>query len=163
MKCHEKINFFVQILLPVLHFGRLCNQVLPKTLRFSLQRQKAPEFGFRRILGLYAGFLFYQRLVPKLQKAALFAIVCRFSLWNSARCFRIQRKLNSGLWLGAFGKVWLFRCQSGIRGLWLGAFGKKRFFRCQSTPGPPYAVSFFCNRRSGALAVHTLLKFIMGP
>ena len=29
-----------------------------------------------RILGLYAGFLFYQRLVPKLQ------IVCRFSPWN---------------------------------------------------------------------------------
>ena len=26
-------------------FCRLCNQVLPKTLRFSLQRQKAPEFG----------------------------------------------------------------------------------------------------------------------
>ena len=59
-------------------FGSLCNQVLPKTLRFSLQRQKAPEFGIRRILGLFAGFLFYQRRVPKLQKAALFAIVCRF-------------------------------------------------------------------------------------
>ena len=59
-------------------------------------------------------------------------IVCRLTPWNSARCFRIQRKLNSGLWLGAFGKVWLFRCQSGIRGLWLGAFGKSGFFRCQS-------------------------------
>ena len=41
--------------------------------------------------------------------------------------------LNSGLWLGAFGKVWLFRCQSGIRELWLGAFGKSEFFRSQST------------------------------
>ena len=40
---------------------------------------KTPEFGIRRILGQYAGFLFYQRLVPKLQKAALFAIVCRFT------------------------------------------------------------------------------------
>ena len=38
--------------------------------------------------------------------------VCRFSLWNSARCFRIQRKLNSGLWLGAFGKKRIFMCQS---------------------------------------------------
>ena len=26
-------------------FGCLCNQVLPKTLRFSLQRHKTPEFG----------------------------------------------------------------------------------------------------------------------
>ena len=31
---------------------------------------KTPEFGIRRILGLYAGFLFYQRLVPKLQNSA---------------------------------------------------------------------------------------------
>ena len=38
--------------------------------------------------------------------------VCRFSLWNSARCFRIQRKLTSGLWLGAFGKKRIFMCQS---------------------------------------------------
>ena len=43
--------------------------------------------------------------------------VCRFLLWNSARCFRIQRKLNSGLWLTVF--------------------DKKRLFRCQSPPGPP--------------------------
>ena len=28
-----------------LRFGSLCNQVLPKTLRFSLQRHKTPEFG----------------------------------------------------------------------------------------------------------------------
>ncbi len=28
-----------------LRFGSLCNQFLPKTLRFSLQRHKTPEFG----------------------------------------------------------------------------------------------------------------------
>ena len=107
-------------------FGRLCNQFLPKKLRFSLQRHKTWEFGLRRIPG----------------------IICRFSLWNSARCLRIQRKLNAGLWLTVFDKKRLFRCQSapgppyavpslfeigilitefsesGIRGLWLGAFGK---------------------------------------
>ena len=55
-------------------FGCLCNQFLPKTLRFSLQRHKSSRIRRSRILG----------------------IVCRFSLWNSARCFRIQRKLNSG-------------------------------------------------------------------
>ena len=49
---------------------------------FPCKDTKAQEFGIRRILGLYAGFLFYQRRVPKLQKAALFAIVCRFSPWN---------------------------------------------------------------------------------
>ena len=37
-------------------FGCLCNPGLLKTLRFSLQRHKTPEFGFRRILGLFAGF-----------------------------------------------------------------------------------------------------------
>ena len=83
-------------------FCRLCNQFLPKTLRFSLQRHKTREFGLRRIPG----------------------IICRFSLWNSAGCVRI--------WLGAFGKAGLFRCQSGIRGLGLTVFDKKRLFRCQS-------------------------------
>ena len=58
---------------------------------------------------------------------------CFFRLWNRHFDCRIQRKLNSGLWLGAFGKVWLFRCQSGIRRLWLTAFGRSGFFRCQST------------------------------
>ena len=38
-------------------FGCLCNLCLPKALRFSLQRHKTAEFGFRRILGLFAGFL----------------------------------------------------------------------------------------------------------
>ena len=50
-----------------------------KLLFYQQPCAKASEFGIRRILGLYAGFLFYQRLVPKLQKAALFAIVCRFT------------------------------------------------------------------------------------
>ena len=54
----------------------------------------------------------------KLQKAALFAIVCRFMPWNvfppmkPAFFFPNSAPLNSELWLGAFGKVWLFRCQS---------------------------------------------------
>ena len=59
---------------------------------------------------------FLSAKAQKLQKAALFAVICRFSLWNSAGCFRI--------WLGAFSKAGLFRCQSGIRGLWLEGFGK---------------------------------------
>ena len=50
-------------------------------------------------------------------------------------------KRDSGLWLGGFGKSWLFRCQSGIRRLWLTAFGKKRIFMCQST----FAIRF-CQR-----------------
>ena len=33
-------------------------RLLPKKQRFSLQRQKAPEFGIRRILGQYAGSRF---------------------------------------------------------------------------------------------------------
>ena len=93
-------------------FGSLCNQVLPKTLRFSLQRHKTAK-----------SCAFCDSL-------PVLALELGTPHPNSA-------PLNSGLWLGAFGKVWLFRCQSGIRGLWLEAFGKKRFFRCQSTPGPP--------------------------
>ena len=69
--------------------------------------------------------------------------VRRFSLWNvfpplkPAFFFPNSAPLNSGLWLGAFGKVWLFRCQSGIRGLWLTAFDKSEFFRCQSRSSRP--------------------------
>ena len=37
-----------------------------------------------------------------------------------------------GLWLTAFDKSGLFRCQSGIRWLWLEAFDKSGLFRCQS-------------------------------
>ena len=68
----------------------------------------------------------------------LFAVVCRFPPWNvfpplkPAFFFPNSAPLNSGLWLTAFGRSGLFRCQSGIRGLWLGAFGKSGLFRCQS-------------------------------
>ena len=31
-----------------------------------------------------------------IRRSRILRTVCRFSLWNSARCFRIQRKLNSG-------------------------------------------------------------------
>ena len=55
-------------------FGRLCNQVLPKTLRFSLQRHKAPEFGLRRILGWFAGFL-----LLRLETPVLLAALCKSS------------------------------------------------------------------------------------
>ena len=58
-------------------FCRLCNQVLSKTLRFSLQRQKAPEFGIRRILGIVCRFLwhrasFWQPLQPWFVKETAF-------------------------------------------------------------------------------------------
>ena len=73
----------------------------------------------------------------------LFAVVCRFPPWNvfpplkPAFFFPNSAPLNSGLWLTAFGRSGLFRCQSGIRGLWLGAFGKAGLLGCQSAPGPP--------------------------
>ena len=57
-------------------------------------------------------------------------IVCRFSLWNSARCFRIQRKLNSGLWLGAFGKKRIFMCRSTFATL---VCQKNSVFLCKGT------------------------------
>ena len=74
-----------------LRFGSLCNQVLPKTLRFSLQRHKTPEFGEAE----------FSDCLP------VFALEC-FSAFDTG-----------GLWL------------------WLGAFEKSRLYRCQSTPGPP--------------------------
>ena len=36
-----------------------------------------------RILGQFAGFLFYQRPVPKLQKATLFALFGEAEFWDS--------------------------------------------------------------------------------
>ena len=53
-------------------------------------------FGLSRILGWFAGF-----------RLGVFSRLC-----EPAGCVRIQRKLNSGLWLTVFGKSWLFRCQS---------------------------------------------------
>ena len=85
--------------------------------------------------------------------------VCRFSLWNvfpplkPAFFSPNSAPLNSGLWLGAFGKVWLFRCQSGIRGLWLEAFDKSGFFRCQSRSS-----RLSRQAHGGILLVSTLLE-----
>ena len=41
----------------------------------------------------------------------VFALEC-FSANETGVFFPNSAPLNSGLWLGAFGKVWLFRCQS---------------------------------------------------
>ena len=77
-------------------FGCLCNQVLPKTLRFSLQRHKTWEFGLRRIPEIVYRFPSWS-VFPPMKPAFFFP--------NSA-------PLNSGLWLTAFGKIGLFGCQS---------------------------------------------------
>ena len=94
----------------------------------------------------------------KLQNSALpnSGRVCRFSPWNSARCFRIQRKLNSGLWLGAFGKAGLFRCQSTFAtrfcqrnrvSLCKGTKAAKSYAFCDSLPVSAFASgnSYFIN------------------
>ena len=54
---------------------RLVTPVLPTALC------KSSRIRLRRILGLYAGFLFYQRLVPKLKNSAKqnSGTVCRFT------------------------------------------------------------------------------------
>ena len=92
------------------HFGRLCNQFLPKTLRFSLQRHKAQEFCKAEFLDSLPVSCFASenscfRNSPeqKLKNSAKQNswIVCRFSPWYAfspvepAICIRIQRKLNS--------------------------------------------------------------------
>ena len=76
--------------------------------------------------------------------------LCYVSLSGTGTLYPNSAPLNSGLWLGAFGKVWLFRCQSGIRGLWLEAFGRSGFFRCQST----FAIRF-CQKNSVSLCKGT--------
>ena len=79
----------------------------------------------------------------RILQSRILGIVCRFSLWNvfppmkPAFFFPNSAPLNSGLWLTAFGKLGLFRCQSGIRRLWLEAFDKSGFFRCQSRSSRP--------------------------
>ena len=82
--------------------------------------------------------LFCATALCKAAKSAAFcgclpvsALEC-FSAYGTGIFFPNSAPLNSGLWLEAFGKVWLFRCQSGIRGLWLTAFGKSWLYRCQS-------------------------------
>ena len=103
-------------------FCCLCNQVLPKKLRFSLQRYKSSRILQSRILGWFAGFLLLPPLQPWfVKKTAFFSAkaqklknsakqnswrVCRFSPWNLVGCVRI--------WLEGLGKVGLFGCQSRI-------------------------------------------------
>ena len=104
-------------------FCRLCNQFLPKTLRFSLQRHKSSRIRLTPNSWMVCRFpafasgnsCFISSPVQKLKNSAKQNSwrVCRFSPWNLARCFRI----------------------------WLGAFGKAGFFRCQSAPVP---LSLFC-------------------
>ena len=108
-----------------------------------------------RILGEFAGFLFYQRLVQKLKNSAkpnswdglpVLALELGNLFPNSAQAefggfdsqllvrsgfFRCQSRIRR-LWLTAFGKAKLFRCQSRILGLWLTVFGKAKLFGCQS-------------------------------
>ena len=52
--------------------------------------------------------------------------------WTPVRRFFFFATGGLGLWLEAFDKLGLFRCQSGIRGLWLTTFGKLGLFMCQS-------------------------------
>ena len=92
----------LKIVMPVfcgteLRFGSLCNLGLSKKLRFSLQRHKTREFGEAEFLDC----------LP------VSALVCFFAF------------------------------DTGGLGLWLGAFGRSRLYRCQSVPGPPMPV--FCD------------------
>ena len=69
-------------------FGRLCNQFLPKKTAFFSAKAQNPRIRRSRILG----------------------IVCRLTYWNVFRLW--NRRSDSGLWLGAFGRSGFFRCQS---------------------------------------------------
>ena len=60
--------------------------------------------------------------------------------WTPVRRFFFFATGGLGLWLGAFGKVWLFRCQSGIRG-----FGLRLLIRLDF----PSAKAALETRRSG--------------
>ena len=53
-----------------------------------------------------------------------------FPYLEPAICIRIQRKLNSGLWLVAFGKLGLFMCQSTFATL---VCQKNCVFLCKGT------------------------------
>ena len=72
-------------------FRRLCNFDLPNKQRFSLQRHKTREFG--------------------------------------------EAEFSDCLPVSA--SVCVFAFDTGGLGLWLGAFGRSRLYRCQSVPGPP--------------------------
>ena len=81
-------------------FGRLCNQFLPKTLRFSLQRQKAQEFckaEFLESLPVSAfasgNSCFTHCLVQKLQNSA------RAEFWDCTPVFAFE----TGIFFRGFG------------------------------------------------------------
>ena len=124
-------------------FRRLCNFDLPNKQRFSLQRHKSTRIRRSRILGQYAGFL-WRDLVLAFGKARR-----RFSMegscigfWkskaNSTFCKVVKQK-GETFWPPLQS---VFAFDTGGLGLWLGAFGRSRLYRCQSVPGPPMPV--FC-------------------
>ena len=53
----------------------------------------------------------------RIRRSRILGIVCRFSPWN------VFPPMKPAVW--------------GFGWLWLGAFGRSRLYRCQSTPGPP--------------------------
>ena len=86
-----------------------------------------------------------------------------FLIWNRHFDCRIQRKLNSGLWRTAFGKVWLFRCQSTFATL---VCQRNCVFLCKGTKLQK-AVLFAVVRRSfmeescrGFFNISNLLLFV---
>ena len=105
---------------------RLETPVLPTALCKSSRIRHSPNSGTVR------RFPVLPTPCAKTAKSCAFCDSMPVLALELSTLFPNSAPLNSGLWLGAFGKVWLFRCQSGIRGLWLTAFGKSEFFRCQS-------------------------------
>ena len=71
--------------MPVSCFCRLCNQVLPKKLRFSLQRHKSSRILQSRILGEFAGFLLLPPLQSGFAKETAFFFAKAQKLQNSAK------------------------------------------------------------------------------
>ena len=114
---------------------------LPETLQFRAAPKNAVHFLYEAVLHRPVLLRLVTPVLPKaLCKSSRIRLtpnsgmVCRFPPWYAfspvepAICIRIQRKLNSGLWLTAFDK-------SGL-------------FRCQSAPGPPMPCFLIWNRQS---------------
>ena len=153
--------FYNAFVIPTEPLGEWRNLILAFVkqgkLYFFKSRQSSRE---RRAFAAFATLLCQRHCVflckgtkaQEFSESRILGIVCRFSPWNvfppmkPAFFFPNSALLNSGLWLGAFGKVWLFRCQSGIRRLWLTAFGKAKLFRCQSRS---FRLTFWLPLQSG--------------
>ena len=109
-------------------------------------------------------------------------VLCRFSLLrletpilSTALCksSRIRRKPNSGDSLPVFALECFYAFDTGGLGLWLGAFGRSRLYRCQSVPGPlcrffveqSFVLAAFatlvCQRNCVFLCKGTKLKIVM--